>query len=562
MSLSIGQTLQGKYVVKKQLGKGGFGLTYLAEHKYLSQDCVLKVPNKELQQDPEYPKFVKKFLQEGQKLAKLATQRHPHIVRVTDLFEEHSLPCLVMDFIAGESLLERVARKGALPEAEVVGFILQMADALAVVHREGLVHRDCHPGNIMILPPERHQPQRQAILIDFGIAGEMFPTTVSSKFFGNPAFAPYEQFGMPAAPSMDVYTLAASCYGALTGQYPATGLDRKLYGKDLISPIKHRPSLTPALNQVIINGMALEAKDRPDLAAWVNQLQQAIAPPPVTPTVRVVRPEPQGNWLENLIGLNKQPTPQNIPIQPVQPKSPAPSPQNSLMLDCGNGIKIELVKIPAGSFMMGSNDYESEKPIHRVNVKEFLMAKYQVTQAQYEAVMGENPSFFKGKQNPVEQVSWQDAQEFCQKLSQKTGRKINLPSEAQWEYACRAGSTGKYCFGDNVDQLGKYAWYYENSDSKTHPVGEKLANAWGLHDMHGNVWEWCEDVWHENYNGAPVDGSAWLSGGETNSKILRGGSWNHLGQYCRSANRNRSNLGYWFNIIGFRFVSFSDSSPL
>ncbi len=315
MSLSIGQTLQGKYVVKKQLGKGGFGLTYLAEHKYLSQDCVLKVPNKELQQDPEYPKFVKKFLQEGQKLAKLATQRHPHIVRVTDLFEEHSLPCLVMDFIAGESLLERVARKGALPEAEVVGFILQMADALAVVHREGLVHRDCHPGNIMILPPERHQPQRQAILIDFGIAGEMFPTTVSSKFFGNPAFAPYEQFGMPAAPSMDVYTLAASCYSTLTGQYPTTGLDRKLYGKNLISPIKHRPSLTPAINQAIIDGMALEAKDRPDLAAWVKRLEQAIAPPPVTPTVRVARPEPQGNWLENLLGLNK-PTPQNIPIQP------------------------------------------------------------------------------------------------------------------------------------------------------------------------------------------------------------------------------------------------------
>jgi serine/threonine protein kinase len=329
MSLSIGQVLQGKYVIKKQLGKGGFGLTYLAKHKYLSQDCVLKVPNKELQQDPEYAKFVKKFLQEGQKLAKLAQQRHPHIVRVTDLFEEHNLPCLVMDFIAGESLLERVMRKGALPEAEAVGFILQMADALAVVHREGLVHRDCHPGNIMILPPERHQPQRQAILIDFGIAGEMFPTTVSSKFFGNPAFAPYEQFGMPAAPSMDVYTLAASCYYAVTGELPTTGLDRKLYGRDLKPPVKHRSSLIPALNQVIINGMALEAKDRPDLAAWVNQLQQAVAPPPVTPTVRVVHPEPQGNWLENLIGLNKQPTPQNAPQNvPVQNPVPLKSAKN------------------------------------------------------------------------------------------------------------------------------------------------------------------------------------------------------------------------------------------
>jgi serine/threonine-protein kinase len=202
-----------------------------------------------------------------------------------------------------------------LSEVEVVGFILQMADALAVVHREGLVHRDCHPGNIMILPPERHQPERQAILIDFGIAGEMFPTTVSSKFFGNPAFAPYEQFGTKAAPSMDVYTLAASCYFAVTGQYPTTGLDRKLYGKNLISPIKHRSDLTPALNQAIMNGMALEAINRPSLAVWKEQLQQAVAPPPITATVRVMRPEPQGNWLENLLGLNK-PTSQNIPIQP------------------------------------------------------------------------------------------------------------------------------------------------------------------------------------------------------------------------------------------------------
>ena len=339
MSLSIGQTLQGKYVVKKQLGKGGFGLTYLAEHQYLSQNCVLKVPNQELQRDPEYAKFVQKFMQEGQKLAKLAQQRHPHIVRVTDLFEERGLPCLAMDFIAGESLLDRVNRKGALSEVEVVGFILQMADALAVVHREGLVHRDCHPGNIMILPPERHQPQRQAILIDFGIAGEMFPTTVSSKFFGNPAFAPYEQFGTKAAPSMDVYTLAASCYFAVTGYLPTTGLDRKLYSKYLIPPIKHRSDLTPAFNQAIMNGIALEAINRPSLAAWTQQLKQSVAPPPVTATVRVVRPEPQGNWLENLLGLNK-PTPQNIPIQPnpVPLKSTPQNIPNPVSLKSAKGI--------------------------------------------------------------------------------------------------------------------------------------------------------------------------------------------------------------------------------
>ena len=139
---------------------------------------------------------------------------------------------------------------------------------------------------------------------------------------------------------------------------------------------------------------------------------------------------------------------------------------------------------------MGSDDYDTEKPIHKVNLKAFKIGKYPITQKQYQSVMRNNPSNFKGDNLPVEQVSWDDAVAFCKKLSEITGQKISLPSEAQWEYACRAGSTGKYCFGDDVNQLENYAWYNENSGSKTHPVGEKLANSWGLHDMHGNVWEW------------------------------------------------------------------------
>jgi formylglycine-generating enzyme required for sulfatase activity len=131
---------------------------------------------------------------------------------------------------------------------------------------------------------------------------------------------------------------------------------------------------------------------------------------------------------------------------------------------------------------------------------------------------------------------------------------VKLPTEAQWEYACRAGSTGKYCFGDDVNQLKKYAWYNENAGSKTHPVGEKLANSWGLHDMHGNVWEWCEDVWHENYNGAPVDGSAWLTGGDKDRRALRGGSWYYGDIVCRSAYHNRGVADFRNDDFGFRVV--------
>ena len=227
-------------------------------------------------------------------------------------------------------------------------------------------------------------------------------------------------------------------------------------------------------------------------------------------------------------------------------------------IKCGDGINLELVDIPAGSSMMGDDNGDAdEKPAHQVTLKAFKMSKYPITQRQYQAVMRKNPSSFQGDLNcPVENVSWHDAVAFCQKLSQMTGQTVKLPSEAQWEYACRAGSKTKYCFGDNAEQLGNYAWYDKNSGSKTHPVGEKSSNAWGLHDMHGNVWEWCEDVWRSDYNGAPNDGTSWLKGGEQNKRALRGGSWNYGVIYCRSAYHCRGDADVRNDFIGFRVVVF------
>jgi formylglycine-generating enzyme required for sulfatase activity len=206
---------------------------------------------------------------------------------------------------------------------------------------------------------------------------------------------------------------------------------------------------------------------------------------------------------------------------------------------------------------MGSNNYDNAKPIHWVTLSAFRMSKYPITQKQYIVVMGNNPSHFNRDQNcPVENISWDKAVTFCKKLSQMTGQNVKLPSEAQWEYACRAGSQDKYCFGDNLHQLGDYAWYGKNAGSKTHPVGKKLSNSWGLYDMHGNVSEWCEDVWHENYNGAPNDGTAWLIGGQKHRRPLRGGSWYDLGINCRSADRYKSDaIGCKGNsIVGFRVI--------
>jgi formylglycine-generating enzyme required for sulfatase activity len=227
-------------------------------------------------------------------------------------------------------------------------------------------------------------------------------------------------------------------------------------------------------------------------------------------------------------------------------------------------IKLEMVKIPAGSFLMGSADndesaYSREKPQHRVNLQEFYLGKYPVTQEQYQAIMGNNPSKFKNNlKNPVENISWNDAQEFCQKLSDKTGKKYKLPSEAEWEYACRAGTQTRYYFGDNAELLGEYAWYGQNLDSKTHPVGQKRQNNWGLYDMHGNVWEWCEDGWHDNYKNAPTDGTAWNDNhSQSNSRVIRGGSRSDSPRNCRSAYRDRFDGRY--GSIGFRVVSPQDS---
>ncbi|NCS49897.1 MAG: SUMF1/EgtB/PvdO family nonheme iron enzyme [Microcystis aeruginosa BK11-02] len=253
------------------------------------------------------------------------------------------------------------------------------------------------------------------------------------------------------------------------------------------------------------------------------------------------------------------------PIPPQTQPETAPGNKTSFTENLANGIKLEMVSLPAGKFLMGSPDSDpdasdDEKPPHQVKVNSFAIGKYPVTQAQYQAVMGNNPSDFKNNpQNPVEQVSWNDAQAFCQKLSQITGKTYRLPTEAEWEYACRAGTTTRYYFGDNDNQLGDYAWGRENSNNKTHPVGQKKPNGWGLYDMSGNVWEWCEDDWHSSYAGAPDDGTAWIDNDNRSQypKCLRGGSWNDDPNHCRSANRIRYYPDYLCSNYGFRVACVS-----
>jgi formylglycine-generating enzyme required for sulfatase activity len=328
-------------------------------------------------------------------------------------------------------------------------------------------------------------------------------------------------------------------------------------------------------NCPVIPVLLSDAPEKPQLPVFLRGLTWV--------DFRTSDPDPMDQLIWGITGKKPQLT-NSSPSSPASLSSPTSqspplpvslSPQGFTQTLLGD-IELEMIKIPAGSFLMGTEVaevirlckeygkdwYKCEMPQHRVNLQEFYLGKYPVTQEQYQAIMGGNPSnFTDNPKNPVEKVSWDDAQAFCRKLSEKTKKNYRLPSEAEWEYACRAGTQTRYYFGDDEKLLGEYAWYDENSGRETHPVGQKKPNNWGLYDMSGNVGEWCEDGWHENYENAPTDGTAWNENHSvtniTNIRVLRGGSWFVNPWDCRSACRYYYDNRY--NDLGFRVVSPQDS---
>ncbi|MDZ8068262.1 MAG: SUMF1/EgtB/PvdO family nonheme iron enzyme [Nostoc sp. DedQUE08] len=254
------------------------------------------------------------------------------------------------------------------------------------------------------------------------------------------------------------------------------------------------------------------------------------------------------------------------------PYTPASTPEikqkpKDFIEDLGNNTTLDMLWIPGGTFMMGSPGGEAqrdedESPQHQVKVPGFFMGKYEITQAQYQAIIGSNPSNFKGEKRPVETVSWDDAVKFCKKLSQKTGKTYRLPSEAEWEYACRAGTKTPFYFGETITtDLVNYNGDYPYGSApkgkfrnETTNVGIFPPNSFGLYDMHGNILEWCQDVYNDNYQDAPKDGTAWLTGKDNNIMPLRGGSWLNRAGGCRSADRCGHARADLNNDVGFRVV--------
>jgi serine/threonine-protein kinase len=262
-----GQRLKTRpFCIESILGQGGFGLTYKATHLLLNHQVVLKTPNADLQNDPEYPKYVERFIREGQILAKLSQNAHPGIVRVSDLFEENGIPCLVMDLVVGQSLFEVVRQQGPFPDTEAVAIIRQIGEALIDVHQAGIVHRDAHPGNIML------RPNGQAVLIDFGIACELVPMVPTSKHFAQRDFAPWEQRKGSGKPTVDIYALAASLYYAVTGETPRPsfeGLQNAAWPPAKNFWVKYW------VNQAIEKGMESDPQKRPQsMKDWLTYLRE------------------------------------------------------------------------------------------------------------------------------------------------------------------------------------------------------------------------------------------------------------------------------------------------
>jgi len=256
-------------------------------------------------------------------------------------------------------------------------------------------------------------------------------------------------------------------------------------------------------------------------------------------------------WLKGEVSTAKELlstiSPGQMPLEFV-PKSviapPQPVYKDSITLNLSRGVTLDLIKIPAGKLKMRGD--------HEITLKTFFLGKYPVTQKQYKVLMGEHLSAFKGDNLPIEKLSWHQAVRFCQKLSAKTGQQFMLPSETQWEYAARADSKTRYFFGNCEEELEDYSWYDKNSDRKTHPVGEKKPNPWGLYDMLGNVWQWCQDDWDDDYHNLPLNGHPYIN--KSNIKSLRGGSWNNSAFECACDYRNRNYGVDGYTNLGFRIL--------
>jgi formylglycine-generating enzyme required for sulfatase activity/tRNA A-37 threonylcarbamoyl transferase component Bud32 len=577
-------------------------MVFLAEDPVLRRSVALKVMRPALAADATSRA---RFLREAQATAAID---HAHIIHIFQVGEDRGVPFIAMLLLKGEPLDARLKREPRLSVAEAVQIAKQTAEGLAAAHKHGLIHRDIKPANIWLSDGETGLSVK---IVDFGLARALARDdarlTKVGTILGTPAYmAPEQARSEPVVDyRCDLFGLGAVLYRMLTGELPFTGHDTmsllmSLAADTPSSVASLNPEVPAALDEVVRKLLEKDPARRPAsaraVAEMLGEIEQKLrltcaATPSEDGTIvmagggrlplrRKMVAAVLGVLLVLIVSLmliysRNRPT-DNSPNNPVAPVKP------ELAKSFTNSLGMKFALIPAGTFTMGSSSEEikrwlkqvgegswqeplvlSEGPAHPVEITQpFYIGTTEVTVGQFRQFVEANPNYNVGDDrwknpgfdqfddHPVVFVGWQNAVDFCNWLSAKEGRKYRLPTEAEWEYSCRAGKAGaRYSFGDDDRHLENYAWFNENSLGRTHPVGKKKPNAWGLYDMHGNAWEWCQDSWLP-YQNSPVKDPLGGSGGG----VIRGGSWSQAPMQCRSASRTGHPPGRRVNDFGFRVV--------
>lgn len=577
-------TLQdGKYRIIRVLGQGGFGITYLAEQTMLNKLFAIKeffirdlcsrkdsVTVYTITQSDMVNRYRQKFVKEARIIARF---NHSGIVKVSDLFKENGTFYYVMEYVKGESLSDMVKREKRLPELTALNYFYKVANALTYIHRSYVNHLDVKPSNIMI-----RQEDNEPILIDFGVSKQydeqkdQTTTTPPGVSYGYSPLEQYKSGGVSVfSPQADIYALGATLFKLLTGNTPPIASDL------LNDGLPQMPGISINVRKAIEKAMQPRIGDRPtNIESFVAMIKEkGTIIPDKNETILTDIPykdeetlvigehytsnKQRGESEKNEEEIKKddfkngEKVVEKKVVDIIEEVANKPKTINNPII---NNLLSHMVKIEGGTFTMGvtSNQgsaYSDEKPIHKVTVSTFYLNQYEVTQEEWETVMGKNPSSFIGPKRPVEHISWDDCRAFIRKLNALTGKKFRLPTEAEWEYAARGGKKSKGFKFAGSNEIEDVAWFNANSGNETHNVGSKKPNELELYDMTGNVWEWCND-WYGLYSSSSTTNPLGPISG--NERVSRGGSFRTLIRLNRISYRFSFSPGMRSDNIGLRLA--------
>lgn len=524
-------------------------------------------------------------------LIKISNCHHPNLIKLyPQVFQDYNQSYIIMEYIWGQDLASYIDCQGQLPIKEALQIIEKIGSAVNVLHQYGFIHQNLKPQNI-ILRSQNSEP----VLNDLGLTIALFEDQNQTYHNLKDPFTALEIVHQPnqIGACTDIYSLAAILYVLLTSQLPIPTTKRK--NNQLISPQKLNPNISNRLNQAIVQGMKLNPLSRPQtLKQWLAMLpssrefisdQKARINANCEQKRSTQLIKAQNNFKIASKPLIKEFNFEFITLE-VRPrlfsfmsplkKTLTKQKTQYFQEHLDDKDVIDMINIPSGTFIMGSNSNELERcpdesPQRRVRIKSFYLSKFPITQLQWRIVaslpkvdrlLKINPSYFKGDSLPVEKVSWYDATEFCQRLTKHTHRKYRLPTESEWEYACRGGTTTAFHCGEIItthfaNYDGRKAYILEPTNKyerKTTPVNSFTPNPFGLYDLHGNVWEWCQDNYSTVYKAKSIDDSSDYANSKNQPKSVRGGSWSLNPGSCRSSKRSGYLPESSYNFLGFRII--------